>query len=234
MKILAFDTTTETSSIAIADESGTLAEYNFLHRMTLSQKLIPDIQSMLKDCGMEMKDLDGIGVSLGPGSFTGLRIGVVTAKTLAQVLNVPVAGVVALDVLAHQFDYLPYMLVCPMIRVRKGEAYHAFYRTHLGGLERISEYSAGPMDQLVSAAREIEGGDILFCGDALKENLPSLQEGLTDRVVPTPRRLWNPNASIIARLAIQKIDAGEASEPYSVVPFYMRKSTPEIRLECKG
>ncbi|MCX6375956.1 MAG: tRNA (adenosine(37)-N6)-threonylcarbamoyltransferase complex dimerization subunit type 1 TsaB, partial [Armatimonadetes bacterium] len=121
MKCLALDTTTDVSSIALADESGIIAEYNFAHRMDLSRRLMPNIVALLTDCGMEMKDVEAIGVSIGPGSFTGLRIGVVTAKTLAQALSIPIAGVVTLDLLAHQFDYLPDAVICPLIKVRKGE-----------------------------------------------------------------------------------------------------------------
>lgn len=233
MKILAFDTTTEVSSIAVADENGVLGEYNFAHHMDLSQRLMVDIVSILKDSHVDMKDLDAIGVSLGPGSFTGLRIGVVTAKTLAGTLGIPVVGVVSLDLLARQFDYLPGRLICPVIKVRKGEVYYAFYRSHSGGLERTSAYDARTIDQLMEHAREIEGGGIIFCGDALQANLPALREGLGDRVISAADWLNYPKASILARLTCERLQAGQVPDPTTVLPFYIRKSTPEIRLECK-
>jgi len=233
MRILAFDTSTEISSIALAHEQGLIGEYNLANKMDLSQRMLPNIMAMLKDCRMELSDLDAIGVSLGPGSFTGLRIGVVTAKTFAQALNIPIVGIVSLDILAHQFDYLPYKLVCPVIKVRKGEVYYAFYRTHSGGLERISEYEAEPVEKLVEYARQIEGGEIIFCGDALEANFSELQAGLGDRFVPASAWLCYPKASVLAKLAMSRLASGESDNPLSLVPFYIRKSTPEMRLEEK-
>jgi tRNA threonylcarbamoyladenosine biosynthesis protein TsaB len=233
MKILAFDTSTNISSIAIADELGIIGEYNLTHKMDLSQRMMPNILALLKDCKLSMKDLDAVAVSLGPGSFTGLRIGVVTAKTLAQALNVHVTGTVSLDVLALQFDYLPRKLICPIIKVKKGEVYYAFYRTHMGQMERISEYQADPVEKLIEYAGQIEGGEIIFCGDALSANMSALQEGLGDRFIPAPAWLRYPKASVLALEGLRKIAAGSADDPLSLVPFYIRKSTPEILLEAR-
>jgi len=274
MKCLALDTTTDVSGIALADESGLIAEYNFAHRMDLSRRLMPNIVALLTDCGMEMKDVQALGVSIGPGSFTGLRIGVVTAKTLAQALGIPIAGIVTLDLLAHQFDYLPEAIICPLIKVRKGEVYYAFYRTTGIGIERISEYDSGPITEwatgrvgewatgsprqadgaldhggedsgaavssLQSSPSPLEGegrgvGDtphsaLVLVGDALADNLPLL-DALGERVVPSQAWLSYPKASILARLALEKISAGDADDPISLVPFYIRKSAPEHRAE---
>lgn len=230
MKCLAIETTTEICSIALADESGIIAEYNAAHRMNLSQRLLPNIIAMLKDCGLEMRDIEGIGVSLGPGSFTGLRIGSVTAKSLADVLDMPIVGIVSLDLLALQFDFLSDALVCPIIKVRKGEVYYAFYRTGGGTISRVSEYEAGTISELAENAPE---GDIIFCGDALADNLPELQERIGDRVIPTDQRFSYPKASTLAKLSIEKITAGEASDVLTLVPFYIRRSAPEMLAECK-
>ena len=230
MKCLAIDTTTDISSIAVADESCVLGEYNFAHHMDLSRRLMGNIKALLADCGMEMKDVEAVGVSLGPGSFTGLKIGVVTAKTLAQVLNVPIAGIVTLDLLAHQFDYLSDAVICPLIKVRKGEVYYAFFRTNRGNVEQISEYAAGAIDKVVEISRGMNAVQIIFCGDALKDNLPALQDALGDRVIPAPAWLSYPKASILAQLALKKIASGEADDLLSLVPFYIRRSAPEERL----
>lgn len=247
MRCLALDSTTDISSIALTDGPEVLAEHNFRHHMDLSRRLMPNIVALLRDCGLAMSDIQAVGVSLGPGSFTGLRIGVVTAKTLAQTLGIPIAGIVTLDLLARQFDYLPGALVCPLIKVRKGEVYHAFYRTAAGSVERITEYDAGPIDDVIKLAQtewtatpspsKGEGrgeGDmpttIIFCGDALAANLPVLREGLGGRVIEAPAWLSYPKASTIGRLAVEKIEAGEADDPLSLVPFYIRRSAPEMRL----
>jgi len=254
MICLSLETTTDISSIAITDGAEILGEYDFAHHMDLSQRLMTSIVNLLRDCRLEMSDLQAVGVSLGPGSFTGLRIGVVTAKTLAQTLCIPIAGIVTLDLLAHQFDYLPDALVCPLIKVRKGEAYYAFYRTGLRAVQRLTGYEAGPIEDVVSMARTAplpasgkgssstttspskgegrgEGSSsIIFCGDALRANLPALTEALGGRVIAAPEWLSYPKASTVGRLAVEKIEAGEASDPFSLVPFYIRRSAPEMRL----
>lgn len=241
MKVLTLDTTTDTSSIAVADENNLLAEYNFAHKMDLSRRLMPNIVSMLKDCALRIKDLNCIGVSLGPGSFTGLRIGVATAKTLAQVLNIPIVGIITLDLLAYQFDYLPNATVCPLVKVRKGEVYWAFFNTCDGKIKQITDYSAGPINEVIKMAQslfphpKIESQKserrIIFCGDGVEDALEELSKSLGDRVVPASKWLSYPKASILARLTLEKIAAGETSDPLSLVPFYIRRSAPEMRLE---
>ena len=236
MKCLALDTTTDVSSIAVADETGILGQYDFAHRMDLSRRLMPNIISLLKDCGLEMKDVEAIGVSLGPGSFTGLRIGVVTAKTLAQVLGVPISGVVSLDLLAHQFDYLAQAVVCPLIKVRRAEVYYALFRADRGSIERVSDYCAGPIEKVIELAKgalptKAGAAEVIFCGDGLSENLDALRQALGGIVIAAPPWLSYPKASILAQSALKKIAQGEADDPLSLAPFYIRRSAPEMRLE---
>ena len=224
---------------------GILGQYDFAHRMDLSRRLMPNIISLLKDCGLEMKDVEAIGVSLGPGSFTGLRIGVVTAKTLAQVLGVPISGIVSLDLLAHQFDYLAQAVVCPLIKVRRAEVYYAFFRADRGSIQRISDYDAGPIEKVIQFAKdspplprlgegmEVRAGlsEVIFCGDALLENLDALRQALGNVVVPAPPWLSYPKASILAQSALENVTQGKADDPLSLAPFYIRRSAPEMRLE---
>lgn len=233
MKCLALDTTTDICSIAVADDERLLGEYNFAHTMDLSRRLMPNIVSLLKDSGLEVKDVQGIGVSLGPGSFTGLRIGVTTAKTLAQVLKAPIAGVVTLDLLARQFDYLPETLICPLIKARKGEVYFALYQANQGGLERLSDYQSGAIEEIAHSSPITHRSSLVVCGDAAADNLSFLQDTLGDRVILAPDWLSYPRASILARLAHDMILREETADPISLVPFYIRKSAPEARLECK-
>ncbi|MCL6628725.1 MAG: tRNA (adenosine(37)-N6)-threonylcarbamoyltransferase complex dimerization subunit type 1 TsaB [Armatimonadetes bacterium] len=241
MKCLAIDGSTDVSSIALVDETGVLAEYDFAHRMDLSRRLMPNIVCLLKDCGLKVRDIDAVGISLGPGSFTGLRIGVVTAKMLAHVLGVPIAGIVTLDILAHQFDYLDESVVCPLIRVRKGEVYYAFYRVKRGAVERISEYGADSIEQVIGFVKHLDSGTpsagsngkqkVFFCGDGLSEHAAALERDLGDLAVPTPTRLSYPKASIIGAIAIERIAAGQIDDARLLTPFYIRRSAPETRME---
>jgi tRNA threonylcarbamoyladenosine biosynthesis protein TsaB len=241
MKCLAIDTTTDISSIALVDEAGVLGEYNFAHQMDLSRRLMPNIVSLLKDCGLRVRDLEAIGVSLGPGSFTGLRIGVVTAKILAHVLRIPIAGVVSLDLLAEQFSYLEQHIICPLIRVRKGEVYHAFYQTCRGKIERMSNYEASPIQHVIESSREILSSTssaksepeqrLIFCGDGLPDNIETLTHALGEIAVFAPSWLSYPKASLIGAIALERIRTGKADDAMSLVPFYIRRSAPEVRME---
>jgi tRNA threonylcarbamoyladenosine biosynthesis protein TsaB len=233
MHILSLDTTTDVSSIAVTNSGVLLAEYNFSHHMDLSRRLMPGIIHILKDCSLELEDLDAIGVSIGPGSFTGIRIGVVTAKTLAQTLGIPAAGVVSLDILAHAFGYLPGAVICPIIKVRKGEVYYAFYKAKKGTVERITEYGALPVSDLAQEAEKINGKTIIFCGDALETAGPELEDALCGRAVFAPAWLSYPQASVLSKIAREELLSGRAGDIRSVAPYYIRKSAPEARLECK-
>jgi tRNA threonylcarbamoyladenosine biosynthesis protein TsaB len=233
MRILSLDTTTDISSMAVTNDGVLLAECNFSHHMDLSRRLMPGIISMLKDCSLELEDLDAVGVSVGPGSFTGIRIGVVTAKTLAQTLEIPAAGVVSLDILARAFSYLPDAIICPIIKVRKGEVYHAFYKAEGGTVKRMAEYGALPVADLAHEAAEMDGKTILFCGDALATAKPELESALCERAVFAPEWLCYPRASVLAGIAKEELLSGRAGDILSVVPCYIRKSAPEARLECR-
>jgi len=235
MNLLALETTTDICSIAVAEDERLLGEYNFAHAMDLSRRLMPNVVSLLRDSGLEVKDLQGIGVSLGPGSFTGLRIGVATAKTLAQTLGTPIVGVVTLDLLAHQFDYLPDALVLPLIKVRKGEVYYAFYRANQGTIERISDYESGPVPDVCQSAIGNPQSEMIIVGDAARDSFRALREALGERATLAPDWLSYPKASILAKLTHDMILREETADPISLVPFYIRKSAPEHRaeMECK-
>ena len=231
MICLSLDTTTDIASIALTDDTHLLAEYSFSQHRDLSCRLIPNIKTMLKDCGLEMRSIQAIGVSTGPGSFTGLRIGVVTAKTLAQVLDVPVVGISSLDLLSLQFTYLPDAVVCPIIKVRKGEVYYTLFRMNGSSMERISEYSANPVQTMIDDIRNTETGKVIFCGDGLPDNAEAIQSAMGDDAFVVPSWLSYPKGYLLACEAVRLIQAGLGADAYTLMPFYIRKSTPEIRLE---
>lgn len=232
MKCLALDTTTDICSIAVADDNGLIAQYDFAHKMDLSRRLMPNIASMLRDSGFQLKDMEAVGVSLGPGSFTGLRIGATTAKTLAHALGIPIAGVVTLDLLAHQFDYMESAVVCPLIKVRKGEVYYSVYHGSKGSIERVSDYGAGPVKEVVSALGSEASERIVFCGDGLQESREALAQALGEHALFAPQGFSYAKASTLAAIALEKIARGEGDDPLTLVPFYIRRSAPEMRLEC--
>ena len=142
MKVLGIDTSTPCASVGLADDGGVISEYLLNVPVTHSERLLAAIHFVLKEAGCAMEALDGWAISLGPGSFTGLRIGVSTVKGLAYATGKPVVGVPTLDGLAAQISPTPY-LICPILDARKKEVYTAFYRYNQENLlVRLSDYRA--------------------------------------------------------------------------------------------
>ena len=137
MKILAVDTATKSCSVAVIDEDRLLAESTSFEDQTHSRHLLNIIDTVLGKAGLKIAQLDGFAVSIGPGSFTGLRIGIASVKGLAFSLNKPVVGVSSLQSLAFQCSKSPY-LICPVLDARKQELYFCRYRFNKGKLEKES------------------------------------------------------------------------------------------------
>jgi len=127
MKVLGLDTSTSCGAVGLIDDERVISEYLVDTPITHSERLLGAIELVLRDAHCAIEDLDGWAISLGPGSFTGLRIGVSTVKGLAFATQKPVAGISTLDVLASQISPTPF-LICPILDARKGEIYTAFYR----------------------------------------------------------------------------------------------------------
>ena len=137
MKVLGIDTATMMGSIGLIDDEGAIAEYSLNIRATHSERLMPAIDRLLKDSGIMPKDIDGFAVSIGPGSFTGLRIGLATVKGFAMGCNKPVAAVSTLEALAFNLAYAEY-LICPILDARRNEVYAAMFKSDgKGGLKGL-------------------------------------------------------------------------------------------------
>ena len=157
LKILAIDTSTDTASIAITDGEDILVESMLNVGRTHSETLIPSFQEMLEKTQLDIKDLDLLALTLGPGSFTGVRIGTSTVKGFALALDKPVAGVSTLEALASNFPFssLPIM---PLFDARRGEIYSAMFKWEGGIIKRLSEDRAANPEDAINAI-EKESGD---------------------------------------------------------------------------
>lgn len=127
MKVLALDTSSIVASVAVMNDGILLGEYTLNHNKTHSQKLVPIIQQLLSDLELEPFDIDLFAVSKGPGSFTGLRIAITTAKAMAYALDKPIIGVPTLDILAHNISFCQH-LICPIMDARNNRVYTALYK----------------------------------------------------------------------------------------------------------
>lgn len=229
MKVLGIDTSTPCGSIGLIHGQDIISEYILNVSVTHSERLLGAIDLVLRRAGCALDDLDGFAISLGPGSFTGVRIGVSTVKGLAYAVQKPVVGVSTLDVLASQVSPTPY-LICPIIDARKGEVYSAFYRYEESDRpKRLSEFQALRPEVLSRMLNE----RTIFLGDGVKAYGDDLRKWLKSFAIFSSPTLHIPHGSAVARLGVELLLRGEVLNLATFIPLYVRRSEAEIKWEGK-
>ena len=229
MKVLAIETSTYSGSIAISEDDRVLGEYYLNMGPSHSERLVPAIDRLLGELGIGRKELGGVSVSLGPGSFTALRVGISTAKGLAYSLGIPVSGASSLEILAMNLPFSPFQ-VCALTDARKGELYAALFRTDGGGVSRITE------DAILSPAAlmEIIKEEAIFIGEGALLYRDFLEDielgGKALRICPP--YLNYPRASSLAYYGFKRFTEGHSDEVLGLAPIYIRK--PDAELTAKG
>lgn len=225
MKILGIETSTMLGGVAVVDERlGLIAETRLNVKTTHSERLMAVIDCALSQSELGIKDIDAFAVAIGPGSFTGLRIGLSTAKGLSFSTDRPVVTVPTLDAFALSFPYSRYP-VCLMFDARKREVYAAVFRWGPEGLEKIvREISTSPENLLMKLS-----GDVLFAGEGALLYRDKIKEIMGGRAHMAPPDKMVPSPANVAVLGLKKALGGEYSDAAEVVPFYIRKSEAEAK-----
>ncbi|TCO76431.1 tRNA (adenosine(37)-N6)-threonylcarbamoyltransferase complex dimerization subunit type 1 TsaB [Marinisporobacter balticus] len=231
MKILALDTSSIVATVAVMDEGKLIGEYTIHHKRTHSQKLMPMIEELLKNCELTMQDIDVVAVAEGPGSFTGLRIGVATAKGLAHAVNIPVVGISTLDALAMNSAF-SHGIICPILDAKRSQVYAGVYKWDHENLHIIEEPMAISIENLVEKLSE-RPENVLFLGDGIENNKDYLIEKLKKRAVFAPNSVKMPRASSVAQIGLQKAKNKKLQNYYELTPTYLRKSEAERQYEEK-
>ena len=229
MKILGIETSTMVGSVAITDGEGVRAELTLNSPETHATRLMPSIDYLLRGSDLALGDLDLITVATGPGSFTSLRIGISTAKSLAHVLGKPIIGVPTLDGLAAQLPYGETTL-CPLLDAYGGEVYWALYRNEFGEPKRFTSYLLTSIEELMS---QIEGR-VIFIGEGIMPYKRFIKERLPGLALFAPPALRLPKASLVAALGWFRFQRGERDEALNLKPEYIKKSDAESKLELSG
>lgn len=218
---LGIDTANTPLSVAIVKDGQLLAEENAAMAINHSLRAMPAIEELFNKVGMSPADVDAIAVSEGPGSYTGVRIGVTIAKTLAWTLQKPLYGLSSLQVLAGNAIYFN-GLICPIMDARRGNVYSAAYRYQDGSLTAVIEEGHYALEELI---RLLEQRDepILFIGKDTAIHEKQLVEQLGDRAVIAPLHLNLPRASSLIHLVQQK----QESDIHTFVPEYRRLAEAE-------
>jgi len=229
MLVLGIETSTSVSSVALATERGIVASASLARGKGHAEFVTPAIRQIALDAGVELRSLGGVAVGLGPGLFTGMRVGVATAKTMAQALRLPIVGIPSLDVLAYGVRHSS-RLICAAADARRGEVFAAFYRQVPGGIQRLSEYRAWPPDRL-AAEVESRSQDTLFVGDGAllyRDRLPHARTEYASNAQAFP------TASALVELALPRFVREDTDPLLELEPLYVRKTDAEIAWEERG
>lgn len=227
MFVLGIEAATAVLGVAVTKEDILLAERFLNNRHSHSTNLLAMIKGVLADARVTPARLSGIAVSVGPGSFTGLRIGLATAKTLAQVLALPLVAVGTLEALAYPLAEQQ-SLVCPVLNARKNEVYAAVYTSFEGALKCVREPAGGPPEELAAALKVLNRA-LVFTGDGALTYRELFRNYLGAQAVFAPKELSLPRAAPVAGLGRQKLLAEEFSDPLLLTPLYLRKAEAEIK-----
>lgn len=230
MRVLALETATPLASVALVDGSGVLGEAVLRAPMRHLEWLLPAVEGMLRDLGLGPGAVEAVAVSLGPGGFTGLRIGIATAASWARARGVPLAGVGTLEALASVPE--PGGPVLPVLDAHRGEVAAALYRRGADGAlaclvpPLVAPPEAAAAEVAAALGREPAAGPVLLCGDGLARHGAALLDALAGRGRAGGPHL-HPRAAAVGLLARPRLLRGERDDPGALLPVYGRR--PAVR-----
>ena len=242
MKILSIDTSSAALGIALSNDRAMLAEFTQNKALTHSEKLMPLIDTMMKNTDEDLASLDVVACTIGPGSFTGIRIGVATANAFAMAKSIPVIGISTLEALAWNFRYTDCVVTATMY-AQRDDYYRGVYSFENGRLTVIKSEEAVSRDEILSEIREITetGRTVMLAGEMTDRYRAGtfasdeMQEMLSNgRLIIADRNLNFLRASNLCEMASQIMESSDISElPRYIEPVYIRKPQAEVQYEEK-
>jgi len=233
MRILAIDSATPVAGVALVDENKVLCEEWVNYKKTHSQTLMPMVDQVLSRCDCTVADLQAIAVTIGPGSFTGLRIGLAAAKGLALAVSKPLIAVSTLEILAHNICY-SHCLVGALLDARKQEVYAAFYDVQSAYPQILSEETACSPAAVTAMAHDLMSqhnrDKLILLGDGAEPYEQYFMQEFGDDLLPLPMQHKLPRAACLGSLAVQKYKRQEFEDVFSLRPVYLRLSEAQTRL----
>lgn len=220
MKLLAIETSTRVGSVAVLDtEDGAREGISFPEGTRHGKALVPSVADLLARVGWQPTDLDAVAVSIGPGSYTGLRVGLVCGKMAAAFAGADLVAVPSLDVIAHNAD-TEHECVCAVSDARRDQVYASTYERAGGRLRRMTGYAVVAPKELLGTLRE----DTFLVGDGI----PVVRPAAGGRsLFLAPEGQWVPRAETVAELGAALHAQGVRSDRYSIEPMYLRKAAAE-------
>lgn len=227
MHVLAIDTATAQVGVAIGTGEHVAGEVRLVGGRRHAEHLVPIIQRLSADLGVRLDRLAAIGVGVGPGLFTGLRVGVATAKTLARVLRIPVVAMGSLDLVAHPLRHTDRQIAA-VLDARRSEVFYGLYRTVPGGVQRIGEPTVVPPDE-VAADLLGRGVETLLAGDGVSAYPGAFTD--VDRAEWAGPTFEFPSPASLVALTAHRVEREEFAQPAEVSPVYLRGADARINWE---
>ena len=223
-KLLAADTSAKTATVALFENGSLIAEYTQNIGLTHSEGFLPLLETMLNITGRDISEIDYYAVTNGPGSFTGLRIGVSTIKGLAHAQNKPLVMLSTLDALSENIPAFS-GYVCPMLDARRQEVYTAVYQNGV----KLLEDTPLSLTELFSYLKTTRG-KVLFLGDGAVNYRDIIKKELKQKAVFAPEHLMLQRASSVGCVAMRQIESGNTISYNEVTIRYLKASQPEQQL----
>jgi tRNA threonylcarbamoyladenosine biosynthesis protein TsaB len=222
--ILGIETATPQVGCALGGQEGVLASFHAARGRRHGEILAPAIEFACRQAQIDLRDASAVAVDVGPGLFTGLRVGVVTAKVLATALRIPLIGLTSLDLLAYP-ERRSARLIAAVVDARRGEVFWALYRQVPGGVQRLTEYAVSPPAEVASELMA-RGTETLAVGDGARRYGSVLGE-VSDVELGGVGTVY-PSASVLVELAQPLGLREEFVHPSSLAPLYLRKADARI------
>ncbi len=225
MLIIGITTATQQVSVAIGGHEGVLGQCEVSRGRRHAETLVPAIEFLCKQTDIEMTEFGAVAVDIGPGLFTGMRVGLAAAKAIAQALRVPMIGISSLDLLAFPLRYAD-RPIAAVIDARKGEVFYAFYRPVPGGVQRVSEPRVGKSDDLVADILA-RGQNVICVGDGALRYKDEI-DAESIRCEFAEQFLAFPSAAPLVQLAHARALREEWVNPRDIQPMYLRAPDAQI------
>ncbi len=228
MYILGIETSTKTGSIAVLSDESVIAQYSLNIEVTHSERLMATVDRVLRDTGLTVAALDGFAVAIGPGSFTGLRIGISTVKGLAFATGKPVAAVPTLQALAWNLPFAGHP-VCPLLDARKKEVYAALYKNDDATPLQLMPEMVISLSQLAAGV----SGKTVFTGEGSQIYRSDIKKIFGTQALFAPRSAILPSAAAVAEIGLEMLRNGMQTDPDALTPKYIRRPEAEVAWEKK-
>ncbi len=229
MHFLSIESSTKNFALAVSEGAKVLRHKTFVHTKLLEDVILKNIDVLLGSAKIPFNKIDAFVVSLGPGSFTSLRVGLATIKAFCLATGKPMAGICSLDTIAHGQPEGKYDEICVIVDARRSMVYSAIYQRSSHGLRISRPYALSPLTEVLDFVH----GTTLFTGDAVALYQKDIKKAYADhggkcRPVFAGKEAWQPKPEVLARLGFERLHKKDYDDPAAVTPIYLYEDSCQV------